>query len=136
MPDHPLGFDIVPDIQLDEDSIAGRVGENLDSLFVAFQRRLVGVVRRVEFGLDRVPMDDESLVEVVGCRIDCLARDLNGLEPRLLFLRLEPKRRDHLGRLAGQNFRCKHVGEREPLWLVGAEVVEADIEGVTARILG
>ena len=77
----------------------------------------------------------KSLVEIVGRGIDCLACDLDGLEARLLSLRLEPKRRDHLRRLAGQNFRRKHVGEREPLRLVGAEIVEADVEGVAARIL-
>jgi hypothetical protein len=81
-------------------------------------------------------MNDQSLVEIISRGIDCLPRDLDGLEARLLFSRLKPKRRDHIRRLAGKNFRCQHVGEREPLRLIGAEVVETDVEGVAAGILG
>jgi hypothetical protein len=132
--DHPFCLDVFANIQLDEYPVAGRVGENFDGLLVALQRGLFSLAGRLQFGFDRVPMNDQSLVKVVGRRIDCLACYIDGLEPFLRTLRSETYRPDELRRSPCENLGRKHVGKREPLRLVGAEIVESNVEGVASRV--
>ena len=54
-----------------------------------FSAGLSVVVGSLQFGFDRVPMNDQSLIKVVGRRIDCLAGYVDGLEALLLPLRPE-----------------------------------------------
>jgi hypothetical protein len=75
-----------------------------------------------------------ALIKVVGCGIDCLAGYVDGLEPPLLALRSKTYCPDHLWRSACENLGREHVGKREPLRLVGAEIVESNVEGVASRV--
>ena len=73
-------LDVFSYIQFNENSIAGRIGEILDGLFIGLERPLiVFVVCLVALRLDDVSMDDQSLIKVVSGRVDCLPGYVEGL---------------------------------------------------------
>ena len=102
-----------------------------------FPLHLVGAIMSAYFGGRaevHIRRQITSLVEVVGRGINCLAGYVDGLEPLLRALWFEAYRPDHLRRPPCENLGREHVGKREPLRLVGAEIVEPNVEGVASRV--
>ena len=92
--DHRLGSLVILDVQLDENPIAGRVGENRDRLLIAFERCFPRAACRFGLSLELVSVDYELSIKVLRCWIDRLARHHDRFEPGLLPLRVEADRRE------------------------------------------
>jgi hypothetical protein len=92
--DHRLGSLVIFDIQFDENSVACGVGENLDRLLIAFERRFCRARRRVGLSLELISVDYELSIKVLRRWVDRLARHHHRLEPCLLSLRVKADRPD------------------------------------------